>query len=168
MDQGLVEMLPTATVTWSLSPLAAPAQGAFRKVAAEADACAKSLTLTLRGRLQSQSCDAAECVHLMRALGEPVENLQVCSFTGGRGWGRGRTRLRFCQQHQLSAARARDAACHAADFVQKWSLRCPLSAQKAKGIRFRCLWEREIWVGVRLKVGSLDQQLHDGLRAEYL
>ena len=53
------------------------AQGAFRKVASEADACAKSLTGTLRERLQSQAGDAAECVQLMQKLGEPIENLQV-------------------------------------------------------------------------------------------
>lgn len=52
-------------------------QGAFRKVAAEADACAKQLTATLRDRLAGQAGDAAECIQLMRQLGEPVENLQV-------------------------------------------------------------------------------------------
>ena len=52
-------------------------QGAFRKVAAEAGACAKGLTALLRGRLQRQEGDAAECVRLMRALGEPIDTLQV-------------------------------------------------------------------------------------------
>jgi len=46
-------------------------------VAAEADACAKDMTATLRGRLAGQAGDAAECIQLMRQLGEPVENLQV-------------------------------------------------------------------------------------------
>jgi hypothetical protein len=52
-------------------------QGAFRKVTAEADACAKDMTATLRGRLQGNAGDAAECIQLMRQLGEPIENLQV-------------------------------------------------------------------------------------------
>ena len=52
-------------------------QGAFRKVTAEADACAKDMTATLRGRLQGNAIDPAECIQLMRQLGEPIENLQV-------------------------------------------------------------------------------------------
>ncbi len=46
-------------------------------MAAEADACAKDMTATLRGRLAGQAGDAAECIQLMRQLGEPVENLQA-------------------------------------------------------------------------------------------
>ena len=51
-------------------------------MAAEADACAKQLTATLRGRLAGQAGDAAECIQLMRQLGEPVENLQVRAVVG--------------------------------------------------------------------------------------
>ena len=48
-------------------------------MAAEADACAKDMTATLRGRLAGgqKAGDAAECIQLMRQLGEPVENLQA-------------------------------------------------------------------------------------------
>ena len=49
-------------------------------MAAEADACAKDMTATLRGRLQGNAGDAAESIQLMRQLGEPIENLQVLAL----------------------------------------------------------------------------------------
>lgn len=54
-------------------------QGAFRKVAAEAEACAKQLTTLLRKRLVEHNDEAAECIQMVRKLGGPIESLQVCS-----------------------------------------------------------------------------------------
>ena len=53
------------------------AQGAFRKVAVEAAACAKELTATLKKRMLLHKEEAAECIQMLRKLGEPVEALQV-------------------------------------------------------------------------------------------
>ena len=53
-------------------------QGAFRKVAVEAAACAKELTATLKNRMVLRKEEAAECIQMLRKLGEPVEALQVC------------------------------------------------------------------------------------------
>ena len=57
-------------------------QGAFRQVAVEADACAKDLTQTLKQRMVTQKDEAAECIQMVRKLGEPIESLQVppCSL----------------------------------------------------------------------------------------
>ena len=55
-------------------------QGAFRQVAVEADACAKELTLILKQRMVSQKDQAAECIQMVRKLGEPIESLQVLCF----------------------------------------------------------------------------------------
>ena len=55
-------------------------QGAFRKVAVEAAACAKELTGMLKQRMLAQKEQAAECIQMLRKLGEPVEALQVGSF----------------------------------------------------------------------------------------
>lgn len=52
-------------------------QGAFRQVALEADACAKELTQILKQRLVTQKDEAAECIQMVRKLGEPIESLQV-------------------------------------------------------------------------------------------
>jgi hypothetical protein len=52
-------------------------QGAFRKVAVEAAACAKELTATLKKRMLLRKEEAAECIQMLRKLGEPVEALQV-------------------------------------------------------------------------------------------
>ncbi len=52
-------------------------QGAFRKVAVEANACAKELTATLKKRMLLHKEEAAECIQMLRKLGEPVEALQV-------------------------------------------------------------------------------------------
>lgn len=52
-------------------------QGAFRQVAVEADACAKELTLILKQRMVTQKDQAAECIQMVRKLGEPIESLQV-------------------------------------------------------------------------------------------
>jgi hypothetical protein len=53
------------------------AQGAFRKVAVEASACAKELTAVLKRRMLLHKEEAAECIQMLRKLGEPVESLQV-------------------------------------------------------------------------------------------
>ena len=55
-------------------------QGAFRQVAVEADACAKELTLILKQRMVTQKDQAAECIQMVRKLGEPIESLQVLCF----------------------------------------------------------------------------------------
>ncbi len=57
-------------------------QGAFRQVAVEADACAKDLTQILKQRMVTQKDEAAECIQMVRKLGEPIESLQVppCSL----------------------------------------------------------------------------------------
>ena len=52
-------------------------KGAFRQVAAEADACAKELTQILKQRMVTQKDEAAECIQMVRKLGEPIETLQV-------------------------------------------------------------------------------------------
>jgi hypothetical protein len=52
-------------------------QGAFRQVAVEADACAKDLTQILKQRMVTQKDEAAECIQMVRKLGEPIESLQV-------------------------------------------------------------------------------------------
>ncbi|EIE21455.1 hypothetical protein COCSUDRAFT_66895 [Coccomyxa subellipsoidea C-169] len=51
-------------------------KGAFRKVAVEASACAKELTGTLKQRMLHHKEEAAECIQMLRKLGEPVESLQ--------------------------------------------------------------------------------------------
>ena len=62
-------------------------QGAFRQVAVEADACAKELTQILKQRMVTQKDEAAECIQMVRKLGEPIESLQVhplpCLLTFG-------------------------------------------------------------------------------------
>ena len=55
-------------------------QGAFRKVAVEAAACAKELTATLKKRMLLHKEEAAECIQMLRKLGEPVEALQACTL----------------------------------------------------------------------------------------
>lgn len=52
-------------------------QGAFRKVAGEAQACAKKLTQLLRQRLVERNDEAAECIQMVRKLGGPIESLQA-------------------------------------------------------------------------------------------
>jgi hypothetical protein len=43
----------------------------------EAAACAKELTATLKKRMLLRKEEAAECIQMLRKLGEPVEALQV-------------------------------------------------------------------------------------------
>ena len=45
-------------------------------MAAEADACAKELTQILKQRMVTQKDEAAECIQMVRKLGEPIESLQ--------------------------------------------------------------------------------------------
>ncbi len=52
-------------------------QGAFRSVAAEADASAKDLAALLKRRMAADRGAAAECIPLVRRLGEPIESLQA-------------------------------------------------------------------------------------------
>jgi hypothetical protein len=51
-------------------------------VAAEAAACARELTQTLKARMLAHKEEAAECIAMLRKLGEPVEALQVNSSSG--------------------------------------------------------------------------------------
>lgn len=46
-------------------------------MAAEADACAKEVTQILKQRMVTQKDEAAECIQMVRKLGEPIESLQV-------------------------------------------------------------------------------------------
>ena len=55
-------------------------QGAFRKVAAESEACAKAITKQLQQRMAAQDNEAAECIRMVRKLGAPVDSLQVCKL----------------------------------------------------------------------------------------
>lgn len=55
-------------------------QGAFRQVATEANACATELSKILKQRMVTQKDDAAECIQMVRKLGEPIESLQVPHF----------------------------------------------------------------------------------------
>ena len=43
----------------------------------EADACAKELTQILKQRMVTQKDEAAECIQMVRKLGEPIESLQA-------------------------------------------------------------------------------------------
>lgn len=43
----------------------------------EASACAKELTGMLKHRMLHHKEEAAECIQMLRKLGEPVESLQV-------------------------------------------------------------------------------------------
>lgn len=52
-------------------------QGAFRQVAAEAGRMAQELTEILKKRMTAQQDEAAECIQMVRKLGEPIESLQV-------------------------------------------------------------------------------------------
>ena len=52
-------------------------QGAFRRVNAEVQGCVREMTAVLKERLVTQKDSAAECVELIRMLGEPIESLQV-------------------------------------------------------------------------------------------
>lgn len=52
-------------------------QGAFRRVAAEAEASAKELAALLKRRMAADRGAAAECIPLVRRLGEPIESLQA-------------------------------------------------------------------------------------------
>ena len=45
----------------------------------EAAACAKELTATLKKRMLLHKEEAAECIQMLRKLGEPVEALQACA-----------------------------------------------------------------------------------------
>ena len=53
------------------------AQGAFRRVAAEAEASGKELAALLKRRMAADRGAAAECIPLVRRLGEPIESLQA-------------------------------------------------------------------------------------------
>ena len=46
----------------------------------EAAACAKELTATLKKRMLLHKEEAAECIQMLRKLGEPVEALQACTL----------------------------------------------------------------------------------------
>ena len=52
-------------------------QGAFRRVNAEVQGCVREMTAVLKERLVTQKDSAAECIKLIRMLGEPIESLQV-------------------------------------------------------------------------------------------
>jgi hypothetical protein len=58
-------------------------QGAFRKVAADSERCAAELTDLLKKRMVEQRDQAADCIQLVRKLGEPIESLQVWSLSDG-------------------------------------------------------------------------------------
>lgn len=71
-----------------LHPLALPRQGAFKKVAAEVEACGRELAGLLRKRLLAAPDQAAECIQMIAKLGEPTESLQVRrDGSGPRGRG---------------------------------------------------------------------------------
>lgn len=57
--------------------LATHLQGAFKKVAAEVEGCARELAAILRRRLLAAPDQAAECIQMIAKLGEPTESLQV-------------------------------------------------------------------------------------------
>lgn len=63
-------------------------QGAFKRVAAEVEVCAKELGALLRKRLLAAPDQAAECIQMIAKLGEPTEALQVCPAPGwvASGW----------------------------------------------------------------------------------
>ena len=60
-------------------------QGAFRQVAAEAGRMAQELTEILKKRMTAQQDEAAECIQMVRRLGEPIESLQVRAGVGSEG-----------------------------------------------------------------------------------
>ena len=59
-------------------------------MAAEAAACARELTATVKARMLAHKEEAAECISMLRKLGEPVEALQVDTLPVGMAW-HGRT-----------------------------------------------------------------------------
>lgn len=76
MLRTMLSMLLLLLLIWGSLQM----QGAFRQVAVEADACAKELTLILKQRMVTQKDEAAECIQMVRKLGEPIESLQVSFF----------------------------------------------------------------------------------------
>ena len=52
-------------------------------MAAEAAACARELTATVKARMLAHKEEAAECISMLRKLGEPVEALQVDTLPVG-------------------------------------------------------------------------------------
>lgn len=58
-------------------PAACCCQGAFRRVAAEVEACTRELAALLRRRLAAAPDEAAETIQMIAKLGEPTEALQV-------------------------------------------------------------------------------------------
>lgn len=49
----------------------------FRKVAADAEKYGKELIAVLKKRMVEQKDEAAECIQMVRKLGEPIESLQA-------------------------------------------------------------------------------------------
>ncbi|KAK9813244.1 hypothetical protein WJX72_011382 [[Myrmecia] bisecta] len=76
LDQGAVEIAVNSYADAAPLLKRYGHKGAFRKVAAEADACAKELTQLLKQRMVTQKDEAAECIQMVRKLGEPIESLQ--------------------------------------------------------------------------------------------
>ncbi|KAL3158433.1 hypothetical protein ABBQ38_010667 [Trebouxia sp. C0009 RCD-2024] len=76
LEQGAVEIAVNAFADAAPLLKRYGHKGAFRQVAVEADACAKELTLILKQRMVTQKDEAAECIQMVRKLGEPIESLQ--------------------------------------------------------------------------------------------
>ncbi|CAL8469580.1 g9121 [Coccomyxa elongata] len=76
LDQGALEIAADAYADAAPLLKRYGHKGAFRKVAVEANACAKELTGTLKQRMLHHKEEAAECIQMLRKLGEPVESLQ--------------------------------------------------------------------------------------------
>lgn len=53
-------------------------QGTLRRVAAEVEVQVNELMALLKERVMAQASDAVECIGLIRRLGGPVADLQVC------------------------------------------------------------------------------------------
>lgn len=76
LEQGAVEIAVDAFAEAAPLLKRYGHKGAFRQVAVEADACAKDLTQILKQRMVTQKDEAAECIQMVRKLGEPIESLQ--------------------------------------------------------------------------------------------
>jgi hypothetical protein len=90
--QGTFPACRRCSVTSARRP-GPPAQGAFKRVAAEVEGCGRELAGILRRRLLAQPDQAAECIQMIAKLGEPTESLQVGVAPAGR---RARARVKLC------------------------------------------------------------------------
>eukprot|EP00891_Asterochloris_glomerata_P001742 jgi/Astpho2/1742/Aster-04163 len=77
IDQGAIEIAVNSYADAAPLLKRYGHKGAFRQVAAEAGRMAQELTEILKKRMTAQQDEAAECIQMVRKLGEPIESLQT-------------------------------------------------------------------------------------------